>query len=170
MIEKLSYLSAYPEKIQAQVKQLISTNRLADHLLKKYPQIHTIRTDKTLYEYVHALKNDSMKNGDQINKVLFDSKIHVIKNALGTHTSISRVQGSKLKAKHEIRIASLFKKVPEEFLKMIVVHELAHLKIKPHDKSFYQLCCYMEPQYHQYELDCRLYLTQLEVLNKDVWK
>ncbi|WP_410733789.1 YgjP-like metallopeptidase domain-containing protein [Citrobacter portucalensis] len=25
---------------------------------------------------------------------------------------------------------------------MIVVHELAHLKEKEHDKAFYQLCCH----------------------------
>lgn len=43
---------------------------------------------------------------------------------------------------------------------MIVVHELAHLKEKEHDKSFYQLCCHMEPQYHQLEFDTRLWLTQ----------
>jgi predicted metal-dependent hydrolase len=34
-------------------------------------------------------------------------------------------------------------------LRMIVVHELAHLKEKDHDKAFYQLCCHMEPDYHQ---------------------
>lgn len=169
MITKLTYLSAYPEHLQTQVRQLIASDLLADHLRQKYPSIHEVRTDKALYQYVQALKNSSLKNGEQIHKILYDNKMHVIKNALGTHTTISRVQGNKLKSKHEIRIASLFKKTPEEFLKMIVVHELAHLKEKEHDKSFYQLCSYMEPQYHQYELDCRLYLTQLEVFNKDVW-
>jgi hypothetical protein len=42
---------------------------------------------------------------------------------------------------------------------MIVVHELAHLKEHNHDKAFYQLCQYMEPDYHQFEFDCRVYLT-----------
>jgi predicted metal-dependent hydrolase len=166
---KLTYLSAYPDHIQTQVKQLITSDKLADHLRLKYPSIHEIRTDKALYIYVQTLKNSSLRNGDQIHKILYDNKMHVIKNALGTHTTISRVQGNKLKSKHEIRVASLFKNTPEEFLKMIVVHELAHLKEKEHDKSFYQLCTHMEPQYHQYELDCRLYLTQLEVFNKNVW-
>jgi predicted metal-dependent hydrolase len=72
------------------------------------------------------------------------------------------VQGSKLKAKREIRVASLFKETPGEFLRMIVVHELAHLKEKAHDKAFYQLCTHMEPQYHQYEFDLRVYLTAME--------
>ena len=70
-------------------------------------------------------------------------------HALGMHTTISRVQGSRLKAKREIRIAGLFKDAPPEFLKMIAVHELAHLKERAHDKAFYQLCSYMEPGYHQ---------------------
>jgi len=41
---------------------------------------------------------------------------------------------------------------------MIVVHELAHLKERNHDKAFYQLCQHMEPDYHQLEFDCRVYL------------
>ncbi len=78
------------------------------------------------------------------------------------HTYVSRVQGNKLKSKHEIRIGSLFKKAPEEFLAMIVVHELAHLKEKEHNKSFYKLCQSMLTDYHQLELDLRIYLTQVE--------
>jgi predicted metal-dependent hydrolase len=165
----LKYLTAYPEPLQAQVRQLLESEKLAQHLRKKYPQIHDIRTDKALYQYVQDLKNETLRNGDQISKVLYDNKLHVIKNALGTHTYVSRVQGSKLKTKNEIRIASLFKYVPEEFLKMITVHELAHLKEKEHNKAFYQLCTYIEPEYHQYELDCRLYLTQIEVHGGEVW-
>lgn len=165
----LKYLTAYPEHLQTQVRQLLDSGKLAQHLRTKYPQIHAIRTDKALYQYVQNLKNDTLRNGDQISKVLYDNKLHVIKNALGTHTYVSRVQGSKLKTKNEIRIASLFKQVPEEFLKMIAVHELAHLKEKEHDKAFYQLCTYMEANYHQYELDCRLYLTQIEVHGGEVW-
>jgi len=45
---------------------------------------------------------------------------------------------------------------------MIVVHELAHLKEAEHDKSFYQLCTHMAPDYHQLEFDLRLYLTHLD--------
>jgi predicted metal-dependent hydrolase len=93
--------------------------------------------------------------------VVYDSKIHVIKNALGTHTYINRVQGSKIKSKNEIHISSIFKRAPEAFLNMIAVHELAHVKEKDHNKSFYQLCRHMQPNYHQIEFDCRLYLNIL---------
>ena len=51
----------------------------------------------------------------------------------------------------------------EDFLKMIVVHELAHLKELEHNKAFYQLCQHMEPRYGQLELDLRLYLTWREL-------
>ena len=166
----LTYLKAYPEPLQAQVKQLIASQKLGDLLLKKYAAVHEVRTDKALYQYVQDIKNNYLRNGEQISKIVYDSKLHVIRNALGTHTYVSRIQGNKLKAKHEIRIATLFKQVPEEFLKMIVVHELAHLKEKEHDKAFYKLCSYMEPNYHQYELDLRLYLTQVDIFGGAVWE
>ncbi len=84
----------------------------------------SIRTNKALYDYVQDLKTDFLRNAEPINKVAFDSKIHVIQHALGLHTTISRVQGNKLKTKNEIRVASMFKDVPLEFLRMITVHEL----------------------------------------------
>jgi hypothetical protein len=132
-------------------------------LLKKYPSSHSIRTDKALYAYTVDLKNTWLKQSQPLSKVVYDDKIKDLHQALGSHTFISRVQGGKHKAKHEIRIASLFKHVPQEFLKMIVVHELAHLKEKDHNKAFYQLCSHMEPAYHQFELDLRLYLTHMEL-------
>ena len=73
------------------------------------------------------------------------------------------MQGGQLKAKREIRIASLFREAPAPFLRMIVVHELAHLKEREHDKAFSALCRHMEPAYHQLEFDVRLWLTSLEL-------
>jgi predicted metal-dependent hydrolase len=92
-----------------------------------------------------------------------------VKNALGTHTTISRVQGSQLKAKREIRIASLFKDTPLEFLRMITVHELAHLRERDHDKNFYKLCTYMESDYHQLEFEVRVYLTYMDTSAQRLW-
>ncbi len=100
-----------------------------------------------------------------IDKVIYDSKLDVLRHALGLHTAISRVQGGKLKAKKEIRIASLFKEAPPEFLRMIVVHELAHLKESDHNKAFYRLCEFMQPGYHQVEFDLRLHLTYRELID-----
>ena len=94
-----------------------------------------------------------------LDKAQYDNRLTVDHHALGLNTAISRVQGGHLKAKKEIKISSFFKAAPAEFLRMITVHELAHLKQRNHDKAFYQLCQYMEPDYHQLEFDCRVYLT-----------
>ena len=139
---------------------------LSSHLVRKYSSPHTIKTDKALFSYITELKNIHMKKAAPLSKAVYDGKINVIHNALGTHHFISRVQGSKLKAKNEIRIASMFKSVPQEFLRMIVVHELAHFKEKEHNKAFYKLCEYMEPSYHQLEFDLRLYLTHVDMKGK----
>lgn len=160
---KLKYLNHYNEQTKEQVKRLIKEDRLGTHLLNKYKFSHAIKNDKALFSYVTELKNEHLKKSSPLSKVLYDGKINVINNALGTHTIISRVQGSKLKTKNEIKISSLFKNVPEEFLKMIVVHELAHFKEKEHNKAFYNLCAFMQPSYHQVEFDLRLYLTHLEL-------
>ena len=165
----MKYLAGYAEPIQAQVRQLLAQNRLGELLLGKYRQRHAIRTDRALFDYVQDLKTEFLRSAEALNKVCFDSKLHVVQHALGTHTSISRVQGGRLKAKREIRIAGLFRDVPIEFLKMIAVHELAHLRVRDHDKAFYPLCTHMEPDYHQFEFDLRLYLTYSEAAGRLVW-
>jgi len=122
-----------------------------------------VRTERALYDYVNALKARHMKSSPPLSKVAFDPRLHIVRNALGTHTAVSRVQGGKLKAKREIHIAALFKDAPADFLRMIVVHELAHLKEREHDKAFYSLCRHMAPDYHQLEFDLRLWLTAREL-------
>jgi predicted metal-dependent hydrolase len=165
----MKYLSAYSEQTLSQVRQVMDQGRLGEVLLQRYPKAHDIRNDRALYDYVQDLRNEFLRNAAPIDKVAFDSKIHVINHALGLHTSVSRVQGGKLKAKHEIRVATMFREVPLEFLRMIAVHELAHVKEKQHDKAFYKLCTYMEPNYHQYEFDTRLYLTHLDASGQRLW-
>ena len=162
----LKYLSGYSAVVKDQVHALISNNKLAEVLLKKYPEAHQIRTDKALYVYVMGLKNQYLKKSTPLSKVVYDDKIDVLHQALGLHTVVSRVQGNNLKSKNEIRVGAVFKKVPLEFLRMIVVHELAHLREKQHNKAFYKLCEHMEPEYHQLEFDLRLYLTHLDLVGK----
>jgi predicted metal-dependent hydrolase len=158
----LKYLAGYSEQVTSKVERLLADKELGRVLLKKYPTPHQIRTDRTLYDFTMNLKNEFLRKSQPLSKVSYDPKISVINQALGLHSFVSRVQGAKLTAKHEIRIASTFKLSPIEFLRMIVVHELAHLKEKEHNKAFYQLCEYMEPCYHQLEFDTRLYLTHLD--------
>ncbi|MGN8344898.1 M48 family metallopeptidase [Pseudomonas sp. SMV71] len=155
----LKYLQAYPATLQAQVQQLIAQDRLGEYLHQRYPERHSIQSDKALYAYALELKQQYLRNAPAIDKVLFDNRLDLTHRALGLHTAVSRVQGGRLKAKKEIRIAALFKDAAPEFLNMIVVHELAHFKESDHNKAFYQLCEHMLPGYHQLEFDLRVYLT-----------
>jgi len=161
-VSTLKYLSSYQVALQEQIQALLDEGRLTDYLLTKYPQSGKVNTDKQLRDYVLSIKNTFLKKSAPLSKIAFDPKIHVVNHALGLHTYVSRIQGGKLKAKNELRVSTLFKNVPDAFLRMIVVHELAHLKEKDHNKSFYQLCTHMLPEYHQLEFDMRVYLTHIE--------
>jgi predicted metal-dependent hydrolase len=141
----LKYLQHYPITLQDKIRALREQGLLGEYITQRYPNTHQVQTDRALYDYSNEIKQRYLRNAPLLDKVHYD-------------TAISRVQGGKLKAKKEIRISSFFKQSPAEFLKMIVVHELAHLKERDHDKAFYQLCQHMEPDYHQLEFDCRVYL------------
>ncbi|HSC88269.1 MAG TPA: YgjP-like metallopeptidase domain-containing protein [Polyangiaceae bacterium] len=154
----LEYLAGYPATLLEQVRQLLDEGKLRPLLEAKYPSAPEITNDRALYEYVQELKGRFLRRAPPISVVRFDDRIGP-KGVLGLHTHISRVQGSRTKAKNEVRVSSLLKTTPPELLHMVVVHELAHLKEKDHDKAFYQLCVHIEPRYHELELDLRLWLT-----------
>lgn len=158
-MDPLRYLKAYPTHLQEQVRQMIDQGRLGEYLARRYPDRHDVQSDRALYGYTNALRQEHMRSAPAIDKVVYDNRLDVVQKALGLHTAVSRVQGGRLKAKKEIRVASLFKEAAPEFLRMIVVHELAHLRERDHNKAFYQLCEHMLPGYHQLEFDLRLYLT-----------
>jgi predicted metal-dependent hydrolase len=161
MPQDLPFLAGHPEHLLARVRQALAEGRMADHLARRYPQMHSIRSDALLYEHAMALKQRHLRSAGPLAKVVFDNRLQVDQRALGTLTSVSRVQGGQLKAKREIRVAALFKHAPAAMLEMILVHELAHLKQREHDKAFYALCQHMLADYHQIEFDTRLYLTLL---------
>ena len=163
------YLAAYPAALVEQVQLLITQGALADRLLLKYPAAHTVRTDRALYDYVSRIKDKYLRNTGALSRVAFDSTLHIERLALGMHTSTSRVQGIKLKTRRDIRISSVFREMPEEFLSMIVVHELAHFKEQEHNKAFYQLCLHIQPDYHQLEFDLRAYLSWLAATAQPLW-
>jgi len=159
----LRYIQGYPAHIIESVQRLVESDKLMLWFEQRYPNRHSIQSEKALFEYTMAIKNQYMKKTAPLSKVVYDGKIHLINNALGLHTYVSKVHGNKIKSKNEIRIANVFKNAPEPLLRMLVVHELAHLREKDHNKSFYQLCCHMEPDYHQLELDARIYMMVLEL-------
>ena len=166
---QLNYLSGYPAALVAQVQHAIAQGHFAGWLLKKYPVAHTVRTDKALYAYVQEYKDRYLRQTGQLSRVVYDSKLQVLGQALGTHSRISRVQGAKLASKREIRVASVFKQMPPEFLRMIVAHELSHIREWEHNKAFYQLCTHMEPAYSQLEFDLRAYLAYLNASGVPLW-
>lgn len=156
------YLAGYPPELIAQAEQLHLNGRLAEHLARRLPERHEVRSDAALFEYVQALKTRHLRNAQPLQYVGYDAKLRVLQHALGTHTRRTQVQGARLKMRREIRVASLFREAPAALLRMIVVHELAHLRELEHNKAFYQLCQHMEPGYFQLEFDLRLYLMHLE--------
>ncbi|WPB57728.1 M48 family metallopeptidase [Xylophilus sp. GOD-11R] len=163
----LPYLAGYAPELLDQVRRLITEGRLARTVAARHAEAHEVRTERALHDYVQDLKARYMKSAPPLAKVVYDPRLHIVRNALGTHTTVARVQGGKLKSKREIRIAALFREAPADFLRMIVVHELAHLKEREHDRAFYALCRHMEPDYHQLEFDLRLWLTARELAPAD---
>ena len=159
----MNYLVGYPPALLSRVRELIAAGRLTASLNARYPTPHAVKDDRLLHAYVDDLRARHLRHSAPLSKVRYDSTLHVVRHALGTHTTIQRVQGSRLKTKREIRVASVFRQAPEPFLRMIVVHELAHTKERDHGKAFYALCAHMEPDYHQLEFDVRLWLTALEL-------
>lgn len=154
----LSLINVYPEEIKERVIELYNSGRLGEYITNRYPQSHHIKSDKMLFNYVKELKSYYMKRAKPLHRVYFSDSVEQVYNALGFNRTNRVVQGRKAKVRNEIVIASLFKNAPEEFLEMIVIHELAHLKVKEHNKEFYRLCMNMNARYHQLEFDLRLYL------------
>lgn len=157
----LPFLGGYPTHLLQPVRRALAEGTLGEHLARRYPEAHAIRSDTLLYEHAAAFKQRHLRHAGPLAKVVFDNRLQLDHRALGTLTSVSRVQGGNLKAKREIRISAVFKAAPAAMLDMILVHELAHLKEREHDKAFYALCQHMLPDYHQIEFDTRLYLTWL---------
>ena len=96
---QLKYLSSYPLEVQNKIRTMVEQDTLESFLLKKHPKTHDINNDKMLREYVMNLKNTHLRKSSPLSKVIYDKKIHVVNNALGLHTFVSRVQGNKLKSK-----------------------------------------------------------------------
>ncbi|GAC1620162.1 MAG: M48 family metallopeptidase [Nevskia sp.] len=157
-MDELPYLTGYPPATLASVHRLIADGRLAAYLAQKYPRRHELQSDTALQAHVSALKAEYLRSAPPLHRVSYEGGMEAIRRTLGVNLRTSRVQGGRLKAKREIRIASVFREAAPEFLDMIAVHELAHLREADHDKAFYRLCEHMLPDYHQLEFDTRLWL------------
>lgn len=163
----LPYLSGYDEELRARASELLVSGALAARLAARYPERHDVRSNRALHAYVQELKARHLRKAPPLERVTYDDKMRVVEGALGMHTTRTHTHGARTRKRRDVRVASLFKDVAPEFLRMIVVHELAHMKHAEHSRAFYALCESMEPDYHQLELDLRLHLT-VEEWAKDV--
>ena len=161
--QALRYIAHYSEATRDRVREMVEAEKLGTFLLKRYPTPHEINSNKLLRAYTNQIKSTYLRSSERLSKVCFDDKLHLIQHALGTQSFISLAHGGRLKKRRELRVSSLFKRCPEPMLKMIVVHELAHLKEREHNEAFYRLCVHMEEDYHQLEFEARLYLIQKEM-------
>ncbi len=167
IIEK--YFPGSPAHFFKDVLTLFESDKIKTYMKQKYKEKHSIQTDKQLYRYVNQLKNQYIKKSDPIHKIIYDSSIVLKKQALGIHAFKIKPHGRKTIRKNEIKISSTFKKMPLAFLEHIVVHELAHVKEKEHNKAFYRLCNNMQPAYHEVEVDLRLFLIYKDLGLEDIW-
>ncbi|MFC3216864.1 hypothetical protein [Comamonas sp. JC664] len=74
-----------------------------------------MRSDKALHAYVMGLKGEHMRNSAGLAKVVYDSKLQLVYQALGIHVRSGKNHGGKTQSRHEIRIGSLFKHAPRPF-------------------------------------------------------
>lgn len=162
-------LAGYPVSIVDQLRDIHLSEGLGTWLLRQHPVAHAVRSDRALHVFVQGLKATYLRSAAPVRKVCYDAKIQTTRHALGLHTHRVVAQGSRSIARHEVRIASLFRSCPEAFLRMIVTHELAHLRHPDHDRAFYQLCTYIEPDYHRLELQTRVYLVHLAQGGAALW-
>eukprot|EP00427_Karlodinium_veneficum_P034638 CAMPEP_0169280918 /NCGR_PEP_ID=MMETSP1016-20121227/55911_1 /TAXON_ID=342587 /ORGANISM="Karlodinium micrum, Strain CCMP2283" /LENGTH=166 /DNA_ID=CAMNT_0009369371 /DNA_START=303 /DNA_END=803 /DNA_ORIENTATION=- len=151
-------LHGFPDSFREAISAQHATGDLWPELKKRYAEAHEVKDDAKLFEYVQDMKRKYMKSSKPLTKICFCDKIATVYNALGVQATSVRIQGKKLKSKNELRVCSVFKKLPADFLLMIVAHELAHLRHKEHDKRFYQLASHMDPDYMQHEVDLRVWL------------
>ncbi|WP_372651630.1 hypothetical protein [Halobacteriovorax sp.] len=70
----LKYFKDYFEEIISKVNLLVDSNILKSYLLNKYPNCHSIRLDKLLFEFTNNLKVELIKKAPPLSKVIYEKK------------------------------------------------------------------------------------------------
>jgi hypothetical protein len=99
-----------------------------------------------------------MKKAPPAHKVVFDESEESLYNPLGLKDNDLILADNGHKIKNVMRISSVYKNAPADLFYMVVVHELAHLKEREHNRDFDRLCHHMDGDYSQHEFDLRLFL------------
>lgn len=95
-MQELKYLAGYSESLLNKVKNLIHEDKLGEYIKNKYPEAHTIRTDRALYDFTMNIKNRFLQKSQPLGRVIYDSKINAVDHVLGMHYYISKVRDQKL--------------------------------------------------------------------------
>jgi predicted metal-dependent hydrolase len=110
-----------PEK---ELKTII--NGVVQRVIQKQARQHRQANDDTL-----------QKRAKELNRSLFDGKLRW--QAIGYVGNQQRRYGSCTPSKGTIRISDRLKQVPDWVLDYVIVHEMAHLLERGHNKNFWQL-------------------------------
>lgn len=161
-MSSLPLLAGYPPDLVEAAEALVASGRALVAIAERYPERHRVLSNKELGTYVQDLKARHLKGTPQLKSITYDKRLRSAHKALGLHTTRRRVHGASLRTTRELKVAAVFREAPAAFLRAIVVHELAHQKHADHDEAFYRLCCHMESDYHQLELDLRVWLSALD--------
>lgn len=113
----LKYLHHYPQSVLAKIQQLITEERLGSWLLAKYPERHSVRNNKALYDYTITLKNQYLRKSPPLNKVMFDGKIGQAHKASGSTLPDQWFMAENLKLVERYSLAHCFKTHLKSFLK-----------------------------------------------------
>ncbi len=68
-------------------------------------------------------------------------------------------QWGSCSGKNVLSFNTMIMKLPQDVIQYIIVHELAHIKHKHHQKSFWKLVEYHMPDYKQYVAELKKYTT-----------
>ena len=119
----LPYFAGYPPDLLAGAASMLRQGTLLDTLSRRHGPPHDLRTDGALYGYGIQIKSRYLRNADPLSRVTYDNRLHAVRNALGMHTAVSRLQGGRLQAKRALRAARLFTDGPVPLLRLVVRYD-----------------------------------------------
>ena len=135
--------------------------------------------DKWIYEKIsrtNNLKNQAANidlNFNREDKEFRELvKVHVNTLSQEMNLTVNKVSFRRMKTRWgscsssgNININSRLKYLPESLIKYVVHHEMCHLKIRKHDKNYWNLVSVDYPDYKKYEEELSVYWFRVKDLN-----
>ncbi|WP_101572484.1 MULTISPECIES: M48 family metallopeptidase [unclassified Brevibacterium] len=144
----------------ARRKKTISVSKEVDtYVLStpvRYSVEHNIRSLTDLFNRLaardHSSASDLVAVADEMNARYFDGRLRPQSIRWVTNQNISR-WASTTTSSGDIRVSHRLQAVPRWVLETVIVHELAHLQVGPHNKAFHELA-----DRHPRQAEAKLYL------------